>query len=203
MYLQYNIRYDKLRRASPCTNTFKTIYIGKCIRNLGLFKDGDVLKDRKGLESSDLDQGVKFPILIPMGHVLTRLIVSQCRDIVGNKIRYFDRVWHEGLLHNFECSGISAKLLALLRSFLTNRQQRVFLKGRNSGWFTVTLVVPQGSVLDPLFFLVYINDLFEGVHSDIKLFADDASIFSVAKDKDEATETQNRDLGRVRLWAWQ
>ena len=50
---------------------------------------------------------------------------------------------------------------------------------------------------------MYINDLVDGVHSDIKLFADDTSIFSVVKDKDEATETLNQDLERVRLWAWQ
>ena len=49
----------------------------------------------------------------------------------------------------------------------------------------------------------YINDLYDGVHSDIKLFADDTSIFSVIKDKDEATETLNQNLEKVRLWAWQ
>ena len=115
----------------------------------------------------------------------------------------FDRVWHKGLLYKLECSGISGKLLTLLRSFLINRQQRVVLNGKNSGWLTVTSGVPQGSVLGPLFFLVYINDLVDGVHNDIKLFADDTYIFSVVKDKDEATETLNQDLERVRLWAWQ
>lgn len=50
---------------------------------------------------------------------------------------------------------------------------------------------------------MYINDLVEGVHSDIKLFADDTSIFSVVKDRDEATESLNQDLERVWIWAWQ
>ena len=50
---------------------------------------------------------------------------------------------------------------------------------------------------------MYTNDFVDCVHSDIKLFADDTSIFSVVKDKDEATETLNQDLERVRLWAWQ
>ena len=100
-------------------------------------------------------------------------------------------------------SGISGKLLTLLRSFLTNRQQRVVLNGKNSSWLTVKSGVPQGSVLGSLFFLVYINDLVDGVHNDIKLFADDTSIFLVVKDKDEATETLNQDLERVRFWAWQ
>lgn len=63
--------------------------------------------------------------------------------------------------------------------------------------------MPQGPVLGPLFFLVYINDIVEGLENDIKLFADDTSIFSVVKDKDEAAASLNQDLERVSLWAWQ
>ena len=70
---------------------------------------------------------------------------------------------------------------------------------KNSIWLTVTSGFLQGSVLGPLFFLVYINDLVDGVHSDIKLFADDTTIFSVVKDKDKASETLNQDLERVQL----
>ena len=110
---------------------------------------------------------------------------------------------HEGLLYKLECNGISGKLLSLLRNFLTNRQQRVVLNGKNSSWLTVTSGVPRGSVLDPLFFLVVINDIVEGLQNDIKLFADDTSIFSVVKDKDEAAASLNQDLERVSLWAWQ
>ena len=127
----------------------------------------------------------------------------ETRAVFLDLSKAFDRVWHKGLLYKLECSGISGKLLTLLRSFLINRQQRVVLNGKNSRWLTVTSGVPQGSVLGPLFFLVYINDLVDGVHNDIKLFADDTSIFSIVKDKDEATETLNQDLERVRLWAWQ
>ena len=68
-------------------------------------------------------------------------------------------------------------------AFLINRQQRVVLNGKNSSWLKVTSGVPQGSVLDPLFSLVYINDLVEGVHNDQKLFADDISIFPIVRDK--------------------
>lgn len=68
-------------------------------------------------------------------------------------------------------------LLALLLSFLSNRRQLVLLNGRNSEWKMVSSGVPQGSVLGPLFFPIYINDLLENVHSDIKLFADDTSLF--------------------------
>ena len=60
---------------------------------------------------------------------------------------------------------------------MTYRQQRVVFNGENSSWLTFTLGVPQDSALDPLFFLVYINDFVEGLHDDIKLFGDDTSIF--------------------------
>ena len=132
-----------------------------------------------------------------------KILSLETRAVFQDPSKAFDRVWHEGLLYKRQCSGISGKLLTLLRSFLTNRQQRVVLNGKNSSWLTVKSGVPQGSVLGPLFFLVYINDLVDSVHSDIKLFADDTSIFSDVKDKDEATETLNKDLERVRLWAWQ
>ena len=63
--------------------------------------------------------------------------------------------------------------------------------------------VPQGSVLGPLFFLQYMNDLADNVRSDIKWFADDASLFSVVKGERETAEHLNSDLERVAVWAWQ
>ena len=59
---------------------------------------------------------------------------------------------------------------------------------------------PQGSVLGPLFFLVYINDLVENINSDVKLFAHDTSLFSVVENVTRSADELNRDLERVRLW---
>ena len=115
----------------------------------------------------------------------------------------FDKVWHEGLLYKFECNGISRNLLKLIRNFLSNRKQRVLLNGKNSEWAEISAGVPQGSVLGPLFFLVYINDLVGNVRCDIKLFADDTWLFSVIYDKSKTAAELDRDLERVRLWAWQ
>ena len=63
--------------------------------------------------------------------------------------------------------------------------------------------MPQGSVLGPLFFLVYIDDIVENLNCDVKIFSDDTSLFSVVKDETKAADEINSDLDRVQLWAWQ
>ncbi len=127
----------------------------------------------------------------------------ETRAIFFDQSKAFHTVWHKGLLNKLECSGISGQLLTLLWGFLTNRQQRVVLNGKNSSWLNVSSGVPKSSVLGPLFFLVYINNFVKGLQYDIKLFADDTSIFSVVKDRVAATDSLSRDLERVGLWAWQ
>ena len=71
--------------------------------------------------------------------------------------------------------------------------------GKSSKWKRIFAGVPQGSVLGPLFFLVYINDIVENINSEIKLFADDTSLFSVVESSIRSANDLNRDLGRVRL----
>ena len=70
-------------------------------------------------------------------------------------------------------------LLCLLESFLADRQQRVVFNGELSNWENVKRGVPQGSVLGPFLFLIYINELCQGLCTNTKLFADDMSPFSV------------------------
>ena len=90
----------------------------------------------------------------------------------------FDKVWHKGLLFKIETFGISNNIFYILQSFLSNRFQRVSFNGLNSGWKNVGAGVPQGSILGPLFFLMYVNDLPQGLTSIVKLFVDNVSIFS-------------------------
>ena len=86
---------------------------------------------------------------------------------------------------------------------MANRKQRGVLNGQSSQREAVAAGVPQGSVLGPLFFLVYINDLVDDINCDIRLFADDTSMFSVVKNASQTSDKLNRDLENARLWAWQ
>ena len=78
--------------------------------------------------------------------------------------------WHEGLLFKLKQNDISGRLLNLLKNDLENRKQRVFLNGCESEWGVIESGVPQGSVLGPLLFLIYINDLENGIKSQVKFF---------------------------------
>ena len=91
----------------------------------------------------------------------------------------FDRVWHEGLIYQIKYMGVKGDLLALIESFLFERQQRVVLNGQESEWLAIKTGVPQGSGLGPLFFLIYINDSSDNLESNVELFTDDTSMFSV------------------------
>ena len=115
----------------------------------------------------------------------------------------FDKVWHDGLLFKLKNYGISGFIFTIVKDFLANRQQRVVLKGKSSCWSSMTTGVSQGSVLGPLFFLIYINDLVDNISSEAKLFADDTSLLTVVRDVDIAANKLNRDLEIISTWAYQ
>ena len=102
----------------------------------------------------------------------------------------------------FGC-GVSGNLLSLLQSFLDNRKQPTVLNGKASTWGSISAGVPQGSILGILFFLVYINDLTANIRCDIKLFANDTSLFRDANDPNDAAVDMNHDLNIIKNWAHQ
>ena len=98
-------------------------------------------------------------------------------------------------------NGTSGNLLETLTDFLKDRKQRVILNGQNFSWTNVEIGVPEGSILDPLLFLIYVNDLSDNLSTSLKLSADDN--FSVVHDIATSSCDLNYDLNRVREWAFQ
>ena len=90
----------------------------------------------------------------------------------------FDRVWHAGLLHKLRSYGISDQIFGLISSFLSNRQLRVVLDGKSSQEYPVNDGTPQGSILGPTLFLLYINDLLDDVICNIAINSDDTILYS-------------------------
>ena len=113
----------------------------------------------------------------------------------------FDKVWHDGLIFKLKLNGISGSLLKLFRNYLSNRKQCVVLNGSSSDYSGIESGVPEGSVLGPLLFLIYINDLERNTKSNIKFFADDTMIFSIVKDPKISANDLNHDLETIRQWA--
>ena len=89
----------------------------------------------------------------------------------------FDRVNRLKLLYKLSCFGVKGNTLNWIQSFLIGRTQYVVLDGESSEEVKVTSGVPQGSVLGPLLFRLYINDLSENIQSQVRLFADDTAVY--------------------------
>ena len=114
----------------------------------------------------------------------------------------FDSVPHRRLLLKLSAYGIRGKLLSWIEHFLIDRWQRVTVMGESSAWSEVTSGVPQGSVLGPLLFLVYINDLPEVVCTKAQIFADDTKLYHTVGNGDQAQELQD-DINSLYLWSQQ
>ena len=89
----------------------------------------------------------------------------------------FDRVWHTGLIAKLCAAGVSGPALAWLTNYLSNRTQRTKVEGAMSSKVTLDAGVPQGAILSPLLFNLYVNDLVSCSTADVNLFADDTSFF--------------------------
>lgn len=116
----------------------------------------------------------------------------------------FDRVPHERLLRKLYAYGIQGNVLGWIRNFLKDRSQRVQIQGSFSEWKPVTSGIPQGSVLGPVLFILFINDLPDVIKSLCSLFADDTKVFGPANTEEERVILQN-DLNRLMQWSeeWQ
>ena len=113
----------------------------------------------------------------------------------------FGRVWHAGLLHRLRACGVSGSLLDWFKDYLSNRQQRVVLPGAFFEWTFIRAGVPQGSVLGPLLFLVFNNDIVNEIGSNIRLFGDDTSLYIIVDNPHSSAPRLNDDLKKISDWA--
>ena len=115
----------------------------------------------------------------------------------------FDKVWYQGLLYKLRKNGIKGNLLHWFQDYLTDRKQRVIIRGESSSWGSIMAGVPQGSVLGPLLFLIYINDIVDVVNCNLKLYADDTCLYVTTDDPVSSATCLNNNLDNVLSWSRQ
>ncbi|KAK3790961.1 hypothetical protein RRG08_039822 [Elysia crispata] len=116
----------------------------------------------------------------------------------------FDSVPHQRLILKIDSYSITSKVQSWIRAFLTNRRQRVSISGSVSEWSPVTSGVPQGSILGPVLFVIFINDLPDVLNSWCQMYADDTKVSTTVDSKKESQVLQ-KDIDRLVEWAdrWQ
>lgn len=138
-------------------------------------------------------------LIILMEYMLVNSVDGKLTDIILLDFsNAFDKVNHEKLLMKLHGYGIRQDTLLWIRAFLSNRQQ-VVIENKCSGSVPVTSGVPQRSVIGPILFLLYINDLPDTLKSKVRLFADDTAVYIAVSSLEDAATLQ-RDLDRLCLW---
>ena len=153
---------------------------------------------------------------IPGSSCITQLLVSLSHwmDILDDHgaldaiylgfTKAFDKVPHEQLLLKVENHGIKGGALDWIPDFLSNRQQRVVINGTHSAWASVTSGISQGSILEPLLFVIFVNDMPDVVKSFLYMFADYTKLFTRVNETEGTSQLQG-DLNTLSNWTdtWQ
>ena len=129
---------------------------------------------------------------------------NQTDVIIMDFAKAFDKVSHWRLVIKLRNYGITGSLNKWVEDFLHQRSQRVVCHGEHSEWAPVLSGVPQGSVIGPLLFLIYINDLPEDLRARVRLFADDTIVYMTISNPSDAASLQ-QDLNKLASWEtkWQ
>ena len=126
---------------------------------------------------------------------------KEVRAVFCDISKAFDRVWHRGLLSKLQSIGITDSLLDWFSSYLSSRKQRVVYANSSSQWSCIKAGVPQGSILGPLLFLIYINDIVNSINSNIRLFADDTSLYITVDNPSSSAALLNTYLKTIHSWS--
>ena len=130
---------------------------------------------------------------------------KQCDTVVMDFSKAFDKVSHDRLIYKLDPAGINLQTRNWIKSFLSGRSQKVVVDGVTSESVPVTSGVPQGSVLRPILFLIFIHDMPQCTkHSQVRLFADDTIVYLTVTAVDNCEKLQE-DLKRLEKWEeeWQ
>ena len=126
---------------------------------------------------------------------------KELRAVFLDISKAFDKVWHAGLLRKLEALGVQLPLFQWFEHYLRNQKQRVVKEGQCSDWRTVNCGVPQGSVLGPLLFLIYINDITDDLASLPLIYADDTTPLEIVDEPAISAGRLNSDLNKIAVWA--
>ena len=127
----------------------------------------------------------------------------EVRGIFLDISKAFGKVWHKVLVFKFKQNGVICDLLNILTDFLKEKTQRAVLNGQHSKWSNISAGVKQGSILAPILFLIYINNLSDNLSTNPKLFVDETSLFSIVHDLIQSGINLNDDLEKISNWDFQ
>ena len=136
----------------------------------------------------------------PLAHVFNMSLQEGIVPLEWKEANIIDKVPHQRLILKLKSHGIGISIINWIEQWLTDRRQRVVVDGEVSNWKPVLSGVPQGSVLGPILFLIYINDLEEGVTSKIVKFADYTKLFRKMKGNGDKQQLQD-DIDKLIKWS--
>ena len=190
--------YRPISLLTSFSKIFEKLILTRLLRHLDA---NEILaKEQYGFRCNSSTENAAYEIF----NEITKSMNKKC--FVGGLFcdleKAFDCVNHKILLEKLKFYGITGKLLDLIQSFLHGRFQNILIADASSGWRTIQHGVPQGSILGPLLFLIYINDLplLAGINSKIVLFADDTSTIITCSNREDLTTALYKTLSNINLW---
>ena len=180
---------------SHLIKTIERVIRVKLVNYLELFNKLDPRQHGSRMKRSTLSQLLQY-----QDNILEALENEENLDSVYlDFAKAYDKVDHGILLHKIKKMGITGKIGRWILNFLKGREQEVLVKGRKSQMFLLVSGVPQGSVLGPLLFLIFIGDISDGVSAVILIYVDDSKVHKNIKNEDDVQSLQE-DLDIIYSW---